>query len=307
MGTTMILHHYENSPYAEKIRLMFGLSNTAWLSLLSPVWPPRPNVDPLTGGYRRIPVAQLGADIICDTCLISKEVALLTGNADLSPDNMSAPAQALMQQAETKVFFAAVAAVPQLRLVGTMLKEFGLVGTYKFAKDRTGMLKGGTTRPPSPEKAKKLIADLLADLEIHLEKNTWLNGDKASVADFAVYHPLWLHLHAARTELVAGPNTTRWYKAVTALGQGQRKEITQADAFAAARDNVPRPLPQEAKDNDLELGQVVSVSPSDYGLVPITGRLVMVTDDRMIIARDTEQFGIVHVHFPREGYSLTQA
>lgn len=303
----MILHHYENSPYAEKIRLMFGLTNSAWQSLLSPVWPPRPNIDPLTGGYRRIPVAQIGADIICDTCLISKEVASLTNNQNLSPSNMSDAAQALMTQAENKVFFAAVAAVPQMRLIGTMLKEFGLVGTYKFAKDRTGMLKGGSTRPPSPEKAKKLISDLLAELESHLAKNAWINGDSASVADFAVYHPLWLHLQAARAELVAGPNTTRWYKAVEALGQGQRKEITQADAFAAAKNNQPRPLPTEAPDNDLALGQQVSVAPSDYGVVPITGTLVMVADDRMIIARDTDQFGTVHVHFPREGYAVTQA
>ena len=47
-----ILHHYEDSPYAEKIRLMFGHAGMAWQSVLSPSMPPRPNLDPLTGGYR---------------------------------------------------------------------------------------------------------------------------------------------------------------------------------------------------------------------------------------------------------------
>ena len=75
MNDLMILHHYEGSPYSEKIRLMFGMTNTRWLSLSSPMRPPRPNLDPLTGGYRRIPVAQIGADIFCDTSLIAGEVA----------------------------------------------------------------------------------------------------------------------------------------------------------------------------------------------------------------------------------------
>jgi hypothetical protein len=60
VNQSIILHHYQGSPYSEKIRLMFGYTNTAWFSLLSPAQPPRPNLDPLTGGYRRIPVAQMG-------------------------------------------------------------------------------------------------------------------------------------------------------------------------------------------------------------------------------------------------------
>ncbi|WP_231877010.1 glutathione S-transferase N-terminal domain-containing protein, partial [Oleiphilus sp. HI0067] len=79
MTESIILHHYDKSPYAEKIRLMFGLMNTSWQSLLSLPIPPRPNLDPLTGGYRRIPVAQIGADLICDTGLIAQEVSCLTG------------------------------------------------------------------------------------------------------------------------------------------------------------------------------------------------------------------------------------
>ena len=60
-----VLHHYEASPYAEKIRLMFGYTGLRWHSVISPPMPPRPNLDPLTGGYRRIPVAQKGADLFC--------------------------------------------------------------------------------------------------------------------------------------------------------------------------------------------------------------------------------------------------
>ena len=54
MSETLILHHYDASPYAEKIRLMLGWKGLTWHSLLSPPQPPRPNVDPLSGGRRRI-------------------------------------------------------------------------------------------------------------------------------------------------------------------------------------------------------------------------------------------------------------
>ena len=62
-STSLVLHHYEDSPYAEKIRLMFGHLNLTWYSLISPAMPPRPNLDPLVGGYRRIPVLKQGADL----------------------------------------------------------------------------------------------------------------------------------------------------------------------------------------------------------------------------------------------------
>ncbi|MEM1413012.1 MAG: glutathione S-transferase N-terminal domain-containing protein, partial [Pseudomonadota bacterium] len=106
--TPFILHHYEVSPFAEKIRLMMGLTDQAWGSVLSPPYPPRPNVDPLTGGYRRIPIAQLGADLFCDTSLIAREVAVLTDTPALAPGSESPEAEALAARAEREVFFSAI-------------------------------------------------------------------------------------------------------------------------------------------------------------------------------------------------------
>src|SRR6478672_8781528 len=68
--TEMILHHYELSTFSEKIRVAFGLKNLAWRSVETLPAPPRPLLTPLTGGYRRIPVLQVGADIYCDTNII---------------------------------------------------------------------------------------------------------------------------------------------------------------------------------------------------------------------------------------------
>ena len=66
----IILHHYELSTFSEKIRVAMGLKGLAWRSVDIPAAPPRPLLAPLTGGYRRVPVLQVGADIYCDTNLI---------------------------------------------------------------------------------------------------------------------------------------------------------------------------------------------------------------------------------------------
>ena len=59
----IILHHYETSPYAEKIRVALGIKGLAWSSVQIPRIMPKPDLMPLTGGYRKTPVMQIGADI----------------------------------------------------------------------------------------------------------------------------------------------------------------------------------------------------------------------------------------------------
>ncbi|PSJ19446.1 glutathione S-transferase, partial [Halomonas sp. ND22Bw] len=66
----LILHHYATSPFSEKIRLVLGYKKLAWRSVIVPQIMPKPDVLPLTGGYRKTPFLQVGADIYCDTALI---------------------------------------------------------------------------------------------------------------------------------------------------------------------------------------------------------------------------------------------
>lgn len=304
MTESIILHHYENSPYAEKIRLMFGLTNSHWQSLLSPAMPPRPNIDPLTGGYRRIPVAQIGADIFCDTSLIAKEVARITQSRSLDLSLIDEETLALMQQAEEEVFFAAIAAIPPLRILGTMLRFFGPIGMYRFAKDRSGLL-NGSSRAPNNSNATIILSTFLDMLDDKLNDSAWINGEMPSIADFAAFHPLWLHVSCNRRPLAASASVQQWYQRVENIGHGERIEITQADGFKTARDAEPRPLPSEQTISPVALGETVQVAPTDYGVVPATGILAAVTESRIIIARDTDECGTVHVHFPNKDYSLS--
>ena len=70
----IILHHYDTSPFSEKVRLLLGLRGLSWGSVIQPVIMPKPDLTPLTGGYRRIPVLQIGADVYCDTQVILAEL-----------------------------------------------------------------------------------------------------------------------------------------------------------------------------------------------------------------------------------------
>jgi glutathione S-transferase len=70
----VILHHYPQSPVTEKVRVVLGMKGLAWKSVEIPRLLPKPNLMPLTGGYRLTPVMQIGADIYCDSTCIIREL-----------------------------------------------------------------------------------------------------------------------------------------------------------------------------------------------------------------------------------------
>ncbi len=70
----LILHHFDWSPYAEKVRVLLGIKRLAWRSVQIPMVMPKPDLTALTGGYRKTPVLQIGADIYCDTSCIAREL-----------------------------------------------------------------------------------------------------------------------------------------------------------------------------------------------------------------------------------------
>ena len=70
----IILHHYPQSPVSEKIRVVLGIKKLDWRSVEIPRLPPKPDLMPLTGGYRMTPVMQIGADIFCDSLCIARAI-----------------------------------------------------------------------------------------------------------------------------------------------------------------------------------------------------------------------------------------
>ena len=75
-----ILHHYPASLFSEKVRTLFGYLDIEWQSVTIPPIMPRPHLMPLSGGYRRTPILQIGADVYCDTQIICRKLAALAGD-----------------------------------------------------------------------------------------------------------------------------------------------------------------------------------------------------------------------------------
>ena len=105
------LHHYPNSPFSEKVRIAFGVKQLAWKSVHSPSMMPKPDLMPLTGGYRKTPVLQVGADIYCDTQLIMLELERRAPRPTLLPVDKAGEARALAMWADRNVFWPAVGVV----------------------------------------------------------------------------------------------------------------------------------------------------------------------------------------------------
>ena len=76
---------FRSVPFSEKIRVIFGFKQLAWKSVRISRIMPRPDLMPLTGGYRRTPVLQIGADIYCDTQIIVRELEVRFPTPTLFP------------------------------------------------------------------------------------------------------------------------------------------------------------------------------------------------------------------------------
>lgn len=301
--TTLILHHYPMSPFSEKMRAMLGYAGLEWQSCLTREMPPRPLLERLTGGYRKIPVAQLGADIFCDTHLIAAEVATLSGKTALDLATRSAEEQAFVAHTDLQVFFACLFAAGTPALGRKVWKSMSLRDIALFARDRFQM--GRTAQMPgiNPLRARAQIRRHLQDLEQRLQYQDFLFGDTPSHADFSVFHSLWFLVDLGESSLVANsPRTLAWLQRLRDFGHGRYREIGSREALAAAH-ATPRLLADDWR-NDALIGQQVAVAPADYGCDASTGTLVAVSPVRWVIARTDAELGTLHVHFPRQGFAL---
>ena len=124
----IILHHYAASPFAEKVRIGLGLKQAAWKSVDIPNVMPKPDLMPLTGGYRKTPVMQIGADIYCDTQLIMLELDKRLPTPSLLPKGREGEARAITMWVDRNIFSPAVGVV-----MSEVADRFG----EAFKKDRS--------------------------------------------------------------------------------------------------------------------------------------------------------------------------
>jgi glutathione S-transferase len=306
----IIFHHYQNSPFSEKIRLIFGFKKLAWKSVLIPPIMPKPNLTALTGGYRRTPVLQVGADIYCDTALIADVLDRIAPTPSLYPAHIAGLSRTLAQWADSTLFWTVIAYVFQPVAIPHLLGALTPEQMKAFSADRAAM-RGNAPRMSVAEATGSLkeylrrLNDMLAD------DKPYLLGAQASIADFSVYHCLWF-LQLAQPlagVLDAAPRVKAWIEQMAAIGHHQSGKMGAEQALDIARDSTPADV-QHLPFVDLHgvaLGDRVAIMPTDYALDPVEGELAISTDNEFAVRRSDPQAGSVVVHFPRLGFQLKKA
>jgi glutathione S-transferase len=299
--TDLILHHYDMSPYAEKIRLALGLKGLPWRSVLAPMVMPKPDLVELTGGYRRVPVLQIGADVYCDTHLIVRVLDAVRPAPPLAPPGLETVEHAFSRWAETSFMM-------------VVLAYFGIGGVFpeEFVEDRRK-----TMVPPGVnlDGTRAIVGTKLAQLRSNLARleaqladgRAFMLGDEPCGADLSAFHPLmFLSTHPRTAALLEPqPRVRDWMKRVRAIGHGKREEIDAAQAIGIAREAEPAPFTGEpALPDGIALGTLVVVLPDEYGSGNVAGTLAPSGLHEIAVRRRTERAGEVVVHFPREDYSV---
>ncbi|MBX3491764.1 MAG: glutathione S-transferase family protein [Parvibaculum sp.] len=301
-ATSIILHQYDISPFSEKVRVVLGIKGLDWFACDEPVIMPKPELVALTGGYRKIPVMQIGADIYCDTQIIIRELERRFPEPSIFTGGDKGLGWGMGLWTDRSFFMAAVAVI-----FGNAPDAMG----EDFKADRTKLM----GRPFDTE-AMKAGAPLMAEqlranfgwLEEQLaDGRKFLMGEAPGIADANAYYNLafirWI-VPAAMKSAEAMPHLATWEKRVTAIGHGNRQEISRDAALdiakAATSGEAAKADPGEP--NGLKPGDKVTVMADDYGRDPIAGELVSSSAQHIALKRSDPRVGDVVVHFPRAGF-----
>ena len=305
----MILHHFDASPFSEKVRIALGIKGVSWRSVKVPRILPKPNLMPLTGGYRRTPVAQIGRDIYADTRLILAELEARHATPALYPPKQAASIAALEQLGDQVLFLAAIPLL--LSEPGRVALEnaLGAAGLAAFRADRAALFDQGRIGAPTPDFSAAHWHPSMAALEAQLQDRAYLLGDVPTAADCAIYHPVWyVRGNPGVAEAVTRyPRVSAWADRMRAIGHATAEEISGADALAqaAAADDFEPLTATIDPDSGLTMNQSVHVAATDYGADSVAGRLVHLSQRRIVIERDARDLGVLRNHFPRAGFSVT--
>lgn len=305
---SIILHEYSSSPFSEKVRLALRLKNLAWSRVEIPVTMPRPDLMPLTGGYRRTPVMQIGSDIYCDTAIILRELEARYPMPTLKLPGHEGLAQMVAGWTDGRWFQSSV---------GVIFGELGDKVDSAFIKDREQL-----SGRPFDIDAMKAAAPMMRDqwrarfmlLEERLQggkgagSGIFLVGMKPGLVDVHAYMNVWF-MHENVPDFLAkcfetADLTHDWFDRLREYDGQEPETISSKQALEIAKHSAPRLVMATTRyePQDIAPGDMVAIAPDDYGQVWVEGELVHADSQRIILQRITKEAETLHVHFPRAGY-----
>ena len=305
--SNIILHHYPTSPFSEKVRLILGYKAIPWQSVMIPQIMPKPDVVALTGGYRRTPFMQIGADIYCDTALMCGELERRFPTPSLYPAGVPhGLVDTLAHWGDTALFWqGAIGYAFQGKSMPFIFAGVPPEVAKAFAADRAAM-RAGAPRI-GPNESAGALKVFLQRLDSMLEKQPYLLSSTPSLADFSAYHPLWFvrRIEPIAAILAGVKNVLPWMDRINAIGHGTMTKLSSAEAIAIAASSNAETVDAPWQDeHGIDRGTPVTITPLDYAFDAVVGELVLATGNQLAIKRTDERAGEVVVHFPRVGYKL---
>ena len=306
----LILHHYDMSPFSEKVRAILSFKDVPWTSVEIPPVMPKPDLIALTGGYRRTPILQIGAHIYCDTALIAEVLERLAPSPAIFPPECGGTARVFAQWADSTLFWAAAAYAFQPEGAASILALMTPEQRHAFAVDRSSF-RAGVPRMAPGEATAAMLVYLRRFETMLIDDRVWLLGSSASIADFAVYHCLWFIRRAGPLASIIDdfPYVAGWYERIRRLVQPAHADMTSEAALRHASDEAPQEIEAEfyTDTHGIALGERVTITPIDTGRDPVEGELVLALRDELAVRRFDDRVGELVVHFPRLGFEMKKA
>lgn len=305
----LILHQYAESTFSEKVRALLGYKNAAYKQVDTSIIMPRPDLMPLTGGYRRIPVMQIGADVYCDTAIMCRVIDDMFPENTIYPEESRTTAEAFARWTDTFFFQVAVGVAFQPSALGNEPLFKDEAAAAAFMADRAQLTEGATQIGMEFEVAEAHFISHLSNLDQQLADSAFLFGSSPCIADFSTYHLVWFvkQREVLRHYFEPFENLDAWYKRIESFGHGDVETIGGDEALSIAANAQPDEIQDAVFLGGLEAGQQVTVMPIDYGLQPVAGELLASGIDEIAVARTDDKAGRIVVHFPRMGFQVNAA
>ena len=299
----VILHHYPLSPFSEKIRCLLAFKQLPWRAVEQPVIAPKPALTPLTGGYRRIPVMQLGADVYCDTALIARVLERRAPAPAALPAAQAGAIALLEDWADHRLFMQVVPPVV------ARLADALPAGFFADREAMTPAFTRGALLAAAPHALAQ--AEVSLDrLDAQLQHSPFVLGSQFTIADAACFHCVWFLQHGGDTfDLVRGRKALHaWFERIAGFGSGKVTTMATEEALAVARAARPSDIAGGCSaDSGFSPGQRVSIVPDDYGREETVGAVVRANREEVVVVREDPDLGEVAVHYPRAGYTFKPA
>jgi len=262
---------------------------------------------PLTGGYRRTPVMQIGADIYCDTQCIMRELERRFPEPGLLPKGYEGLAWGSAMWTDRSFFQNTVNLV-----FGSLADKVPADFIVDREKLRGAKFDIGAMKAMIPQMRDQFRAHLQwIDAQLGDER-TWIAGERPSLCDVNAYMNIWYlraHLENADDMLAEYDHARAWAARLREVGHGSRTELSSAEALEIAARAPPQPdeLSDPDDPNGRKPGDKVEVMPDDYGKIRVSGEIVALSAQHIAIRRHDPQAGEVVVHFPRAGFLVFAA